>query len=97
MVSNAPPAARICCLDLDTFFVSVERLLELRPREDGNAGASVDTDADLANWKAAMTRVLEAIAGRGALIAKGCYHDAPKMGGTHKGAAAGLSPSSVHR
>ena len=37
----------------------VQRLLELRPREDGNAGASVDTDADLANWKAAMTRVLE--------------------------------------
>jgi 4-hydroxybenzoyl-CoA reductase alpha subunit len=37
--------------------------------------------------------VLEAIAGTGALIAKGCYHDAPRMGGTHKGAAAGLSPS----
>jgi 4-hydroxybenzoyl-CoA reductase alpha subunit len=37
--------------------------------------------------------VLEAIAGKGALIAKGCYHDAPRMGGTHKGAAAGLSPS----
>ncbi|NNE44738.1 MAG: molybdopterin-dependent oxidoreductase, partial [Gemmatimonadetes bacterium] len=37
--------------------------------------------------------VLEAMAGKGALIAKGCYHDAPKMGGTHKGAAAGLSPS----
>ncbi len=35
----------------------------------------------------------EAIAGKGALIAKGCYHDAPPMGGTHKGAAAGLSPS----
>ncbi len=35
----------------------------------------------------------EAIAGAGALIAKGCYHDAPPMGGTHKGAAAGLSPS----
>jgi 4-hydroxybenzoyl-CoA reductase subunit alpha len=37
--------------------------------------------------------VLEAIAGKGALIARGCYHDAPKMGGSHKGAAAGLSPS----
>ena len=40
-----------------------------------------------------LDAVLEAIAGKGALIAKGCYHDAPKMGGTHKGAAAGLSPS----
>lgn len=40
-----------------------------------------------------LDAVLEAIAGRGALIAKGCYGDAPKMGGTHKGAAAGLSPS----
>ena len=25
-VGNTPPKARICCLDLDTFFVSVERL-----------------------------------------------------------------------
>jgi 4-hydroxybenzoyl-CoA reductase subunit alpha len=40
-----------------------------------------------------LDAVLEAIAGRGALLAKGCYHDAPPMGGTHKGAAAGLSPS----
>ncbi|MBZ0269649.1 molybdopterin-dependent oxidoreductase [bacterium] len=40
-----------------------------------------------------LDAVLEAIAGKGALIAKGCYGDAPKMGGTHKGAAAGLSPS----
>ncbi len=40
-----------------------------------------------------LDAVLEAIAGKGALIAKGCYHDAPPMGGTHKGAAAGLSPS----
>lgn len=37
--------------------------------------------------------LLEAMAGSGALIAKGCYHDAPPMGGTHKGAAAGLSPT----
>lgn len=42
---------------------SVERLLELRPRPDGKAGGSVDTDADFANWKAAMTRVLEAMPG----------------------------------
>jgi 4-hydroxybenzoyl-CoA reductase alpha subunit len=40
-----------------------------------------------------LDAVLEAIAGKGALFARGCYHDAPKMGGTHKGAAAGLSPS----
>jgi 4-hydroxybenzoyl-CoA reductase alpha subunit len=40
-----------------------------------------------------LDAVIEAIAGTGALIAKGCYHDAPPMGGTHKGAAAGLSPS----
>ena len=40
-----------------------------------------------------LDAVLEAMAGRGALIAKGCYHDAPPMGGAHKGAAAGLSPS----
>jgi 4-hydroxybenzoyl-CoA reductase alpha subunit len=40
-----------------------------------------------------LDAVLEAIAGTGALIAKGCYHDAPPMGGTHKGAAAGLSPT----
>jgi 4-hydroxybenzoyl-CoA reductase subunit alpha len=40
-----------------------------------------------------LDAVLEAMAGKGALIARGCYHDAPKMGGTHKGAAAGLSPS----
>lgn len=40
-----------------------------------------------------LDALLEAIAGKGALIAKGCYHDAPRMGGTHKGAAAGLSPT----
>lgn len=40
-----------------------------------------------------LDAVQEAIAGKGALISKGCYHDAPPMGGTHKGAAAGLSPS----
>ena len=40
-----------------------------------------------------LDAVLEAMAGKGALIAKGCYHDAPEMGGDHKGAAAGLSPS----
>lgn len=40
-----------------------------------------------------LDAVQEAIAGKGALIARGCYHDAPPMGGTHKGAAAGLSPT----
>jgi 4-hydroxybenzoyl-CoA reductase alpha subunit len=40
-----------------------------------------------------LDALLEAIAGEGALLARGCYHDAPRMGGTHKGAAAGLSPS----
>jgi len=35
----------------------------------------------------------EAIAGKGALIARGCYATAPPMGGKHKGAAAGLSPT----
>jgi 4-hydroxybenzoyl-CoA reductase subunit alpha len=40
-----------------------------------------------------LDAVVEAIAGKGALIARGCYHDAPPMGGKHKGAAAGLSPS----
>ena len=40
-----------------------------------------------------MDALQEALAGNGALIAKGIYHDAPAMGGTHKGAAAGLSPS----
>jgi 4-hydroxybenzoyl-CoA reductase alpha subunit len=40
-----------------------------------------------------LDALLEAIAGEGALLARGCYHDAPSMGGTHKGAAAGLSPS----
>jgi DNA polymerase-4 len=28
VVDKAPPKARLCCLDLDTFFVSVERLLD---------------------------------------------------------------------
>jgi DNA polymerase-4 len=27
-VAKAEPKARLCCLDLDTFFVSVERLLD---------------------------------------------------------------------
>ena len=40
-----------------------------------------------------LDAVVEAIAGKGALIARGCYHDAPPMGGKHKGAAAGLSPT----
>ncbi len=35
----------------------------------------------------------EALADNGALIAKGIYGDAPPMGGEHKGAAAGLSPT----
>ena len=29
-MDKAPPTARLCCLDLDTFFVSVERLLDPR-------------------------------------------------------------------
>jgi 4-hydroxybenzoyl-CoA reductase alpha subunit len=40
-----------------------------------------------------LDAVIEAIAGRGALRARGCYHDAPPMGGKYKGASAGLSPS----
>jgi len=35
----------------------------------------------------------EAIKGKGALIARGCYAAAPPMGGKFKGAAAGLSPT----
>jgi len=35
----------------------------------------------------------EALAGKGALIASGCYAAAPPMGGKFKGAAAGLSPT----
>ncbi len=35
----------------------------------------------------------EALADTGALLAKGSYGDAPPMGGDHKGAAAGLSPT----
>ncbi len=37
--------------------------------------------------------VKEALHESGALIAKGHYQGPPKMGGTHKGAAAGLAPS----
>lgn len=40
-----------------------------------------------------MDALQEAIRDRGALIARGCYASAPPMGGKHKGAAAGLSPS----
>lgn len=40
-----------------------------------------------------MDALQEALAGRGALMARGCYATAPPMGGKHKGAAAGLSPS----
>jgi 4-hydroxybenzoyl-CoA reductase alpha subunit len=40
-----------------------------------------------------MDALQEAIAGKGALIARGCYAAAPPMGGRHKGAAAGLSPT----
>ena len=40
-----------------------------------------------------LDAVAEALAGKGALIARGCYATAPPMGGTHKGAAAGLSPT----
>lgn len=35
----------------------------------------------------------EALAENGALIAKGAYQGPPKMGGSHKGAAAGLAPT----
>ncbi|HZI93176.1 MAG TPA: xanthine dehydrogenase family protein molybdopterin-binding subunit [Patescibacteria group bacterium] len=40
-----------------------------------------------------MDALAEAIKGKGALIARGCYAAAPPMGGKFKGAAAGLSPS----
>jgi CO/xanthine dehydrogenase Mo-binding subunit len=40
-----------------------------------------------------MDALQEAILGKGALIARGCYAAAPPMGGKFKGAAAGLSPS----
>ncbi|MCI0372614.1 MAG: molybdopterin-dependent oxidoreductase, partial [candidate division NC10 bacterium] len=40
-----------------------------------------------------MDALQEAIRGKGALIARGCYASAPPMGGKFKGAAAGLSPS----
>lgn len=40
-----------------------------------------------------MDALQEALSGKGALIARGCYAAAPPMGGKHKGAAAGLSPS----
>ena len=40
-----------------------------------------------------MDALQEAIKGKGALIARGCYASAPPMGGKFKGAAAGLSPS----
>jgi 4-hydroxybenzoyl-CoA reductase alpha subunit len=40
-----------------------------------------------------MEALHEAMAGKGALLARGCYAAAPPMGGKFKGAAAGLSPS----
>jgi 4-hydroxybenzoyl-CoA reductase alpha subunit len=40
-----------------------------------------------------MKALEEALAKKGALIARGAYTAAPPMGGKHKGAAAGLSPS----
>ena len=40
-----------------------------------------------------MDALQEALADNGALIAKGIYGSAPPMGGTFKGAAAGLSPT----
>jgi len=40
-----------------------------------------------------MDALQEAIKGKGALIARGCYAAAPPMGGKFKGAAAGLSPT----
>ncbi len=40
-----------------------------------------------------MDALQEAIRGKGALVARGCYASAPPMGGKFKGAAAGLSPS----
>src|SRR6185503_1433865 len=40
-----------------------------------------------------MDALQEAIKGKGALIARGCYASAPPMGGKFKGAAAGLSPT----
>ncbi len=40
-----------------------------------------------------MDALQEAIKGKGALVARGCYAAAPPMGGKFKGAAAGLSPS----
>jgi 4-hydroxybenzoyl-CoA reductase alpha subunit len=40
-----------------------------------------------------MEALQEAIAGKGALVARGCYAAAPPMGGKYKGAAAGLSPT----
>ncbi len=40
-----------------------------------------------------MEALHEALSGKGALVARGCYAAAPPMGGKFKGAAAGLSPT----
>ncbi len=40
-----------------------------------------------------MEALHEALAGKGAIVARGCYAAAPPMGGKFKGAAAGLSPT----
>ncbi|MGQ0722005.1 MAG: xanthine dehydrogenase family protein molybdopterin-binding subunit [Candidatus Eiseniibacteriota bacterium] len=77
-----------------------EKLCRAAARLTGRDAGEFDTRmgrvvclADPAVSVSYFDAVLEAISGTGALISKGCYHDAPTMGGSHKGAAAGLSPS----
>jgi len=77
-----------------------KELCEAAARLTGKEAAGFDTREGSVVWAPDpgvrvpyLDAVLEAIAGKGALLARGCYHDAPEMGGSHKGAAAGLSPS----
>jgi 4-hydroxybenzoyl-CoA reductase subunit alpha len=75
-------------------------LIEAASRLTGYPPEGFDTRDDRVVWLpdpgifvSYFDAVAEAIAGKGALIARGCYAAAPPMGGKFKGAAAGLSPT----
>ncbi len=66
--ASSPTVARVAIqawadADVTPNATVIERLLELRPTSPADGAAPADLDADLATWRSAMVRVLEAMPG----------------------------------
>ena len=87
-------AARRAAEEIRSQLIEAAARLTGHPAEGFVVGdGRIEYGADPAVGVPWMEALHEAISGKGALLARGCYAAAPPMGGRHKGAAAGLSPT----